>query len=61
MKKTLLFLLLCLFLSSCGWFNTKPEIATVLSEHFDNKLYENFDTVAYALIFSQKMDELSNK
>lgn len=61
MKKTLLFLLLCLFLSSCAWFNTKPEIATILSEHFDNKLYENFDTVAYALVFSQKIDDLSEK
>jgi murein L,D-transpeptidase YcbB/YkuD len=61
LKKTLLFLLLCLFLSSCGWFNTKPEIATVLSEHFDNELYEKFDTVAYGLFFSQKMDELSSK
>ncbi|MBB2144272.1 L,D-transpeptidase family protein [Pedobacter sp. LMG 31464] len=58
MKKTLLFLALCLFLSSCGWFNKQPEIATVLAKHFDNKLYKKFDTVAYDLIFSKKMDEV---
>lgn len=61
MKKTLLFLLLCLFLGSCGWFNSKPEIATVLSEHFDNSLYEKFDTVAYDIIFVEKLGNLSNK
>lgn len=61
MKKTLLFLLLCLFLSSCGWFNTKPEIATLLSKHFDNKLYEKFDTVVYDSVFVEKLGKLSNK
>ena len=60
MKKTLLFLLLCLFLSSCGWFNEKPEIAIVLAKHFDNKLYNKFDTATYYPIFSKKMDELGN-
>lgn len=60
MKKTLLFLCLSLVLSSCGWFNTKPEIATVLSEHFDNKLYNKFDTLSYHPIFSKKLDELSS-
>lgn len=49
---------LCLFLSSCSWFNTVPEVATVLSKHFDNKLYQKFDTVAYDLVFNKKMDEL---
>lgn len=61
MKKTLLFLVLCLFLSSCGWFSSKPEIATVLAEHFDNNLYEKFDTVAYDSVFVQKLGNLSNK
>lgn len=61
LKKTLFFLLLSFLLSSCNWFNTKPEIATVLTEHFDNNLYENFDTVAYHLVFTEKMDELGAK
>ncbi len=61
MKKTLLFFALCLLLSSCGWFNTEPEIATVLTKHFDNKLYKKFDTVAYDLVFNKKLDELSKK
>lgn len=61
MKKTLLFFALCLVLSSCGWFNTEPEIATVLTEHFDNKLYKKFDSTAYDAVFNKKMDELRDK
>jgi murein L,D-transpeptidase YcbB/YkuD len=61
LKKTLLFLLLCLFLTSCGWFNSKPEIATVLSEHFDNKLYDKFDTLAYDSVFVEKLGSLNSK
>lgn len=61
MKKTLLFLLLCLFLTSCGWFNNKPSVATVLSEHFKNPLYEKFDTVVYEQVFNKKMEELTNE
>jgi L,D-transpeptidase YcbB len=60
LRKTLLFLCLSLVLSSCGWFNTKPEIATVLAEHFDNKLYNKFDTLSYYPIFSKKLDDLSS-
>lgn len=60
LKKTLLFALLCLFLSSCGWFKEKPEIATLLTKHFDNKLYNKFDTAFYNPIFSKKLDELSS-
>ncbi|MFD0941808.1 L,D-transpeptidase scaffold domain-containing protein [Pedobacter boryungensis] len=60
MKKTLLFILSCLFLSSCGWFKEKPEIATLLAKHFKNKLYYKFDTAFYNPIFSKKLDELSN-
>lgn len=60
MKKTLLFLALCLLLSSCEWFKSEPQIATVLTKHFNNKIYKEFDTVAYDLIFRKKMDELSS-
>lgn len=60
MKKTLFFALVCLFLSSCSWFSTKPEIGVVLSKHFDNKLYKQFDTLAYDLIFNQKLKEMGS-
>jgi len=60
LKKTLLLILSCLFLSSCGWFKEKPQIATVLAKHFENKLYYKFDTAFYNPIFSKKMDELSS-
>ncbi|RZK55765.1 MAG: L,D-transpeptidase, partial [Pedobacter sp.] len=58
MKKNLLFIVICLFFASCGWFDNTPEIGKVLAEHFDNKLYKNFDTVAYDRVFSKKLDEL---
>lgn len=59
MKKTLLFLALCACLTSCSWFKTKPEIAILLAKHFDNKLYKQFDTAAYNLVFNEKFTELS--
>lgn len=58
MKKTSLFLLLCLFFCSCEWFKPKPEIGIVLAKHFKNKLYKKFDTAAYHVIFAQKFKEL---
>lgn len=61
LKRALLLILLCLFLASCGWFNTESEIAVVLSKHFDNKLYKKFDTVNYDLVFRKKMDELKSE
>ena len=57
MKKTLFFIVLCLFFSACNWFKTKPEIAVVLAKHFNNKLYNKFDTAAYNLVFDQKLKE----
>jgi|GEM_PF-84508 len=50
--------LLCLFLSSCKWFRSTPEVGTVLTEHFRNKLYKEFDTAAYNLVFRQHLDSL---
>lgn len=57
LRKTLLFLFLYCSLSSCNWFKEKPEIAVVLAEHFDNKLYNKFDTAAYLPIFKAKLEE----
>jgi len=48
-----------LFISACGWFKSPPEIGKVLSEHFKNKIYKDFDTVAYDSIFVKTMDSLS--
>lgn len=61
MKKSILIILFCTFLTACGWFNTKPEIAELFAEHFDNRLYNKFDTVVYDSIFVEKLGELGNK
>ena len=57
LKKTLLFVVLCTVFSACSWFKEKPEIAEVLSKHFDNKLYNKFDTAIYLPIFKAKLEE----
>lgn len=57
MKKTLLFILVCALFSACSWFEEKPEIAVVLAKHFDNKLYNKFDTSAYLPVFKAKLEE----
>jgi murein L,D-transpeptidase YcbB/YkuD len=55
-----LFIPLVLTISSCGWFKEPPEIGKVLSEHFKNKMYKEFDTVSYDSIFVKTMDSLSS-
>ncbi len=60
MKKLLLFLPLCLFLSSCEWFKAKPEIGLVLAKHFNNKLYKKFDTASYNQVFVDKLAQLKS-
>jgi hypothetical protein len=40
LKKITYLVALTLFLSSCDWFNTKPEIASVLDNHFDEHLVD---------------------
>jgi len=57
LKKTLLFSLIVIIFSSCNWFKEKPEIAQVLAKHFDNKLYNKFDTAAYLPIFKAKLEQ----
>ncbi|MEJ5996211.1 L,D-transpeptidase family protein [Pedobacter sp. Du54] len=61
MKKTLLFLLVCVFFSSCEWFKPKPEIGVVLATHFKNKLYKEFDTAVYKIIFLNKLKDLKSR
>lgn len=62
MKKAVTLILpLCLFLSSCNWFKTTPEVGVILSEHFKNKLYKDFDTAAYHVVFNRHLDSLQSK
>ncbi|PWS28421.1 L,D-transpeptidase [Pedobacter yonginense] len=49
-----------LTISACGWFKQPPEIGKVLSEHFKNKIYKDFDTVAYDSVFVKTLDSLNN-
>ncbi|WP_293788858.1 L,D-transpeptidase family protein [uncultured Pedobacter sp.] len=56
-----LILPLILVISACGWFKSPPEIGKVLAEHFKNKIYKDFDTVAYDSVFVKTMDSLSGK
>ena len=59
LRKALLFVVLCMFITGCDWFREKPEIATVLAKHFDNKLYNKFDTAIYLPIFKAKLEDQS--
>lgn len=60
MKKALFFIgSLCLFFAACGWVNPTAEVGVVLSEHFKNKLYKDFDTTEYNPVFRAALDSLS--
>lgn len=56
----LVIILFIVCFSACKWFKSPPEIGKVLSEHFNNNLYKNFDTVAYDSIFVKTIDSLEN-
>lgn len=59
LKRVLLLLIpLCLTLNACNWFKETPEIGLKLAEHFDNKLYKQFDTAEYNVIFKRHFDSL---
>lgn len=61
-KKALFLLIpLSLFINACSWFRETPEIGLVLSKHFDNKLYKDFDTAAYNVVFKAHLDSLKGK
>lgn len=47
------------FISACGWFKQPPAIGKVLAEHFDNKIYKDFDTIAFDSVFVKTLDSLS--
>ena len=56
-----LLLLFSLLLQACGWFRETPEIGLVLAEHFKDKRYKQFDTLAYAKVFEQHFDASRKK
>lgn len=56
-----LILPVCLFVSSCKWFKTTPEVGLILSEHFKSKLYKDFDTAAYNVVFNRQLDAMQAK
>jgi murein L,D-transpeptidase YcbB/YkuD len=61
LKKVLYLLLSCsILLSACNWFKTTPEIGVVLSKHFNDKLYKDFDTAAYNVVFNRHFDSLQS-
>ncbi len=55
MKKNILFFALSLVFTSCNLIDKKPEVALVLAKHFNNKLFEKFDTAAYKPIFRARL------
>ncbi|WP_245735394.1 L,D-transpeptidase family protein [Pedobacter hartonius] len=62
MKKVFYLLLsFSIFLSACNWFKTTPEVGLVLSKHFKDKLYKDFDTAAYNVVFNRHFDSLKLK
>ncbi|TDG36363.1 L,D-transpeptidase [Pedobacter changchengzhani] len=46
-------------LSSCGWFKKPPEIGKVLADYSKNKIYNDFDSVAYDSVFVKTMATLA--
>lgn len=58
--KRYLFILLgfALFIQACRSGTETPEVAKVLSAHFKNKLYNQFDTAAYIPVFKQRLQEV---
>lgn len=52
-------LILSIFIGSCNWFRKPPLIGKVLAEHFNNKLYNKFDSVFYDSVFVKKRDSMA--
>jgi L,D-transpeptidase YcbB len=60
-RSLMLIFLFAALLSSCRWFKDTPEVGMVLSEHFKNKLYKDFDTAVYNVLFKQHLDSVGSK
>jgi len=62
LKRLLLFIIpVILFISSCNWFKTPPDVGVVLAERFNNKLFKDFDTATYNVVFNRHFDSLKLK
>jgi murein L,D-transpeptidase YcbB/YkuD len=57
LRRLLLLVVISAAFYSCNLGEEKPEIATVLSTHFKNKLYNKFDTAVYKPIFISKLNQ----
>jgi murein L,D-transpeptidase YcbB/YkuD len=60
-RSLVLIFLFAALLSSCRWFKDTPEVGVVLSEHFKNKLYKDFDTAVYNVLFKKHLDSVGSK
>ncbi|MCX2575329.1 L,D-transpeptidase family protein [Pedobacter sandarakinus] len=47
-------------ISACNWFNSPPEIGKILAEHYQNKIYKDFDTLAYDSVFTKIFAQHAN-
>ncbi|WP_432708302.1 L,D-transpeptidase family protein [Pedobacter sp.] len=59
--KLYLILFLGLILQACHWNRDIPETGLILSEHFKNKLYKEFDTVTYRQVFQERLEASRRK
>jgi len=55
-KLVLLILFITTLITSCKWFRDTPEVGLVLSKHFKNKLFKDFDTADYHAVFLKYLD-----
>ncbi|WP_443938442.1 L,D-transpeptidase family protein [Pedobacter sp. MW01-1-1] len=60
-RKHFLIVPFILSFTACSWFNSPPEIGKVLAEHFKNKMYTKFDSLAYDSVFVKTRDSLTKK
>lgn len=49
-----LLLIPAMLIAGCKWFEKTPEVAKVFEEHYQNKLYHNFDTLKYRAEFTRQ-------
>jgi murein L,D-transpeptidase YcbB/YkuD len=60
LKKALFFLtIIAILSSSCNWIKNTPEIGLLLEKRFKNKIFKDFDTAEYNLVFIQHFDSIS--
>ena len=48
-------------LSSCSWFQDPPPVGLMLTKHFDNKLFNKFDTAEYNVVFRERLEAITGE